>query len=191
MKKQMLAAAALAGLLGSAQATVLDFEDLGKVGVLSAPGIVEHGFQFSYNTVAADVSSTGKWWSTGANGGHSGKYAALNNWYGDMVMTELGGGVFSVQDLWINGWQGASMSSTIQGWRGGQLVDSVAVSYGSPWQDVTLGFDKIDQLVIVAQDGGSAFLVDDIRVNAMPEPASLALFGLAAGALALVRRRKA
>jgi hypothetical protein len=191
MKKQMLAAAVLAGLFGAAQATVLDFEDFGKLGVLSAPGIVEQGFQFSYNTVAIDVSSTGKWWSNGANGGHSGKYAALNDWYGDMVMTRLGGGVFSVQDLWINGWQGKPMRSTIQGWRGGQLIDSVAVAYGSPWQDVMLGFDKIDQLVIVAQDAGSAFLVDDVQVNAMPEPASLALFGLAAGALALVRRRKA
>jgi hypothetical protein len=191
MKKHAIAAALLAGLVGAAQATVLDFDGLTTPGTNSDRGIIEQGFQFSYNTVAVDVSGSGGGWSAGANGGHSGNYAALNAWYGDMTMTQVGGGAFSVQDLWINGWQGAPMTSTIQGWLGGQLVDSVDVAYGSPWQNVALGFGSIDQLVIVAPDAYSAFLVDDIQVNAVPEPASLALVGLAAGALVLARRRKA
>jgi hypothetical protein len=191
MKKHILAVAALAGLLGSAQATVLDFEDLATPGHVSAFGIIEQGFQFSLNVDAIDVSSTGGSWSTGVNGGHSGKFAALNDTGGALVMTQAGGGTFSVQDLWINGWQGAPTDSTIQGWLDGELVGSVKVSYGSPWQNVALGFDRIDQLAIVGTDDFSYFLVDDIQVNAVPEPAGLALFGLAAGALALARRRKA
>jgi hypothetical protein len=195
MKKHLIAAAlmtaCLAGLSGAAQATVLDFEDLTTPGHASDVGIVEKGFQFSYNTAAVDVSSTGGFWSVGANGGHSGKYAAINDSHGDMTVTRVGGGAFSVQDLWLNGWQGEPMTSTIQGWLDGRLVDSVDAAYGSPWQNVALGFADIDQLVIVARDGVTSFLVDDIQVGDVPEPASLALFGLAAGALALARRRKA
>jgi len=39
-------------------------------------------------------------------------------------------------------------------------------------------------------DNGAALTVTDISVNAVPEPASLALFGLAAAGLGMARRRK-
>lgn len=188
MIKTTLAAALVAalGMAAPAGATTLTFDDIGIVGQTTLTGFVEKGFKFSSNMDVIDVSSTGGTWSYGVNGGHSGKFAALNDYYGDMVMTVLGGGLFSVQDLWINGWQGGSTTSTISGWLNGVQVSSVSVSYSSPWKDVVLNFAGIDSLRI----SGGVFLVDDITVNGnVPEPGSVALLGLGLMGLYASRRK--
>lgn len=180
----------------NASATVINFDNLippGSYGPTSGSGFVDSGFRFSNNMDALDVSPTGGFWSNGVGTGHSGKFAALNNYNGNMVMTKVGGGTFSVQDLWLNGWQGAEQTDTIEGLLNGVVVGSVSAGFSNPWQNFVLNFADIDTLRINAGDG-NVFLVDDIQVNGetnnVPEPTSLALFGIALAGFAASSRRK-
>ena len=180
---------------GMVNAAVINFDEIGVAGSVypyyTQAGFVSQGFAFSTNMDVIDVSPNGGW-SSGVGSGHSGNYAALNDYGGSMLMTQVGGGSFSVADLWLNGWQGSTTTSSIEGYLNGALVGSVVATYGSPWSDITLNFAAIDTLKI----NGGIFLVDDISVNGgngqVPEPATLSLLALGLlGATLVARRSKA
>ncbi|WP_295957635.1 PEP-CTERM sorting domain-containing protein [Rhodoferax sp.] len=179
----------------AANATVITFDDLiqpGTYGPSSGSGFVDFGYVFSSNMDAVDVSPSGGGWSNGVGTGHSGKFAALNNYGGNMSMTQLGGGTFSVQDLWLNGWQGNQQTDTIVSLLNGNVVGSVTATFDQPWTNFVLNFGNIDTLQIISSN---IFLVDDIQVNGttnkIPEPGSLALVGIALAGMAALRKRKA
>lgn len=198
MKKlaTLVSALGVALLADMANATVIHFDELGVPGWVypnfTNTGFESQGFAFSANMDVIDVSPSGGVWSIGVGSGHSGNYAALNDYGGDMFMTQVGGGSFSVENLWLNGWQGVATTSSIEGYLNGALVGSVITSYSSPWSDISLNFGAVDTLKI----SGGLFLVDDISVNGgngqVPEPATLSLLALGLlGATLLARRSKA
>jgi hypothetical protein len=181
--QKLIALSLLASLSsGLAQGSVIHFDELGVPGWVypdfSNTGFVSQGFVFSDNMDVIDVSPSGGVWSNGVGAGHSGNYAAFNDYGGTMLMTRQGGGVFVVDTLWLNGWQGEAMSSVIEGYLNGALVGSVFAGYSSPWSQVHTGFGSIDTLSI----SGGYFLVDDIAINdgsqPLPEPATLLLLSL-------------
>lgn len=189
MKKLMMSLL-LAGFCCGANATTINFDQLtepGTYGPNTTYGFVDSGFEFSVNMDAIDVSPTGDWWSNGVGSGHSGWFAAINNYAGDMVMTKQGGGSFSVVDLWLNGWQGEATYSVITGLLNGNVIGSVIANYSNPWQQFVLDFDGIDTLQI----SGGMFLVDDIQIKSSSVPESSGLVMLLMGMLSIgVIRRK-
>ena len=193
LKMMLVIGSALAAFSGTAGAAIITFDSMGVQGSTTPNpgGFALDGYTFSNNMDVVDVSSSGNWWSNGVGANHSGKYAALNDWGGDMFMTQVGGGTFSVENLSLNGWQGSSYQTLVQGLYNGSVVASIITTIGSPWLNVATNFSNIDTLRI----SGGIFLVDDISVNsgnpsAVPLPAALPLMLSGLGILGFASRRR-
>jgi len=188
LKFSKLIGVALALVATSSQATVLTFEDVGVQNSVfpyyTQTGFVELGFQFSNNSDVVDL--VGASWPYGA---HSGEFAALNDFSGDMVITQFGGGLFYFQDTFIKGWANAGgAAASITGYLGNTLVGQTNFTMGSDWQNIAGNFSSIDRLVI----SGGVFLVDDVTVNgnSVPEPATLGLLALGLLGIGAMRKRQ-
>lgn len=92
--------------------------------------------------------------------------------------------------MWVKNY-GIENDSLQIGWENGILLDMTPVGTGlESWQFVTvdaLATTSGSLLRIRGHDQPAAFYVDDIQVQAVPEPSTLAALGL--GALAMWRRK--
>jgi len=100
-------------------------------------------------------------------------------------------------DIWTFQGEAGLNTLTLRGYRAGQIVQTVAFSFDfSPTpihRRLDLPIDAYDHFELFssgpAHGGDSCIDVDNVTVGIVPEPASLAVLGLGAGALLRRRRR--
>ena len=100
MMKFIAVVLALIGTASPSLATTLTYDDIGNAGTVTGPGFTELGYQFSSNMVVIDISTSSPWPFHAL----SGNYAALNDYGGDAVITQVGGGTFSFINTYLKGW---------------------------------------------------------------------------------------
>ena len=182
-----IAAIALSPL--AARATTITFDDIGVAGKYVGNGFIDQGYNFGAGASVIDISSTSGWASYGP--AYSGNYAALSNYSTVITMTEVGGATFSLQDFLTKQWfPGSAFNTSVTGYLGGSVVDSLVLSDTSSWQDIAVNFAKVDEVTF---SGFSYFLLDNVTVNAasaVPEPGTISLLGAAMLCMAGFLRRR-
>lgn len=206
-------------LVMSASAEVIDFEDIQMTGVYGGTrdefnnlGIANTYRGYTW-TAAASAFGQGIWGVANNNdgdfgtvGAHGGKQSGWT-FNGPLSMMIDFGVDKNVVDAWFNVFSarqdwgsdavkmiGRDSSNNIVGDTGFVAIDDVN---GSPaWVQVTANFNAVRTLEIVGRQddsnwSGSGWLaVDDIHIEAVPEPASMIAFGAAMAALVARRRKK-
>ena len=176
---------------GCASATTIDFEQANGTpgGVTGGVTINTQGFTLTDATSIIDIADGSVW--SGNGPAHSGSYAALAEMSPMITMTATNAGVFSLQSFWIHGFEGYATAGSVTGYLNGVEAGSLLFSITDSWQNIAANFGQVDLIVINADD---AYMVDDIgaTINAsdVPEPGSIALFGLGLAGLAGAMRRQ-
>jgi hypothetical protein len=181
-----------------ASATILTYDDFPLDGSLTGSigprGFTELGYQFSNNMVPVYLG--GLFPNAHAISGNN---AALNDYLGDAVITQVGGGTFSFVDTYVTGWNTEIVDGTITGFLNGSQVGQVLFEVlgpdaggghpVAPWSLITANFATVDEVVI--SGFGNAFLLENTQIDpAVPEPSTWAMMVLGFAGLGFITYRR-
>ncbi|HZV65688.1 MAG TPA: PEP-CTERM sorting domain-containing protein, partial [Telluria sp.] len=205
---------AAASLAPTAYATVIDFNHLAGTNV---PGYSFNYGQYTWFGPGAGFTDNGFSFvgtsddyliGTAYSGANDGSYLAYNGTdyfmaYNTFTISSATAAPFKVNSLDLARWNdyGNVTQATLTGYKvgGGTVTQVVNLNTGSNAGKQTgndfntfvlSGFDNLSALTI-SHDGYDYLAMDNLVVNAttVPEPSSLALFGLAVAGCAFMRRR--
>ncbi len=210
--KKYLFAVLFASAFGTAQATVIDFEDITTRSNFTSLGIVDsyQGYEWGYGNSAGvsgrTFANTDTGWAS-ATATQTVSGPAPSNLDGSSYAWNWNG----PQSLWIDfkslvnftggdfaiGYQSAFAASTIQlfGYDASDSLigTSTLLALTEPFQTLSTNFLGIQYLEIRANADYKWFAVDNLLINetaSVPEPGSLALMSLGMIGLGFTARRK-
>ncbi len=193
--KRLLSALALSAAFAPVYADVLTFDDVAGIAPNTYGAMpVYKGFTFNCTGCGVNrldwIDTVGSSWNYGSV---SGEYTLLNNYGGTGVIRAADGSDFSYDGLWSRVWgSSGERHGKVRGFNNGVEIWTQDVVLGNSFAHVGGVTGAVDELRL---DFGNFFLVDDLALNQkagdVPEPATLALGGLALVGMGLARRRKA
>jgi len=193
--RSLTAVAVLMLLMGTAQATLLTFDDVpgGSIQDNCGSMSIYRGFDFTTDPRAALawIDVEGSPWNFGA---HSGDFALLcNNTYVGIV-SDAGGADFTFGGLWAKVYGTApesggvdSLAGTLSGYNDGEPIWTVDTNLNGSYEYYGAQAGAIDELHL---GFGDYFLMDDLLLNPIPEPSTLTLLVLGLLGIAFYGRRR-
>ena len=190
LRSSRLAGAALLALASAAHAGIVTFDPVAEQGATLAPGdsIPAQGFAFTQQSGGFSTLFAGDLSGAYASNGSATLYAANNAAFS---ITAAGGAFFTLASLDLGGGNLAFLSdpSSVEPWATG--VDLLGLFADGSQQTLSLPVDLLSpglasfavgwaDLLEVRFSAQGDFSVDNLDLQAVPEPAGLAWFGLAA-----------
>jgi hypothetical protein len=187
--------AALAGLVFTsavAGATTITFDGHGN----DIYGDESIGNGLNHQTLAGyDFSSSGDHFHfinmAGSGGASNGTSSLLEDRGYSITMSKVGGGSFNLLSFLDYSYNGTSLSVTGNLVGGGTVNELFTLSNSFTARNFT-SFNNLTSVVFQGAGGNAGFGLENVQVSdaAVPEPASLALFGVALAAMAFRRRKQ-